>query len=441
MALLDCRDTRISLWQDAGAVHSPGFVLLDGGEYHFGQPALEQWRLRPRDSNSRFWWQLSTQPLKPALGAARHTADLVHSHLRQVHVDAGLPDALTLAVPDSMPREQLSLLLGVAQACDFEVAGLVSRSVLLASTALEERQRPGLLHVEAQLNQTIVNELRAEDGSVSLSRSTPLPACGLLALQERLISAIANAFIQQTRFDPRRSAASEQVLYNQLRDILEALRLRGEASIDIDGHRARVSTATLEGASQRLLEGLAEAQGSAGLPLLLDPELAVLPGVDALARDGLVLTEASLWDAWQVQHSQIELGQDEIHLIDRLTLERGGADSSTAVTAPDFSTPASESAAQSLGSAPEVALKPSSAQVKNGAATHVLVDTRALPLRGAEVALGSGFALRSTGGVWTLHGDGALINGIPSTPVQPLALGDTLSLGAAGHGRLIEVLE
>jgi hypothetical protein len=430
MALLDCRDTRISLWQDDGVVHSPGFVLLDGGEFHFGQPALEQWRLRPRDSNSRYWWQLSTQPLKPALGAARHTADLVHSHLRQVHADAGLPDTLTLAVPDSMPREQLSLLLGVAQACDFEVAGLVSRSVLLASEALREAGGAGALHVEAQLNQTIVNELRVEDGHVSLRRSTPLPASGLLALQERLISAIASAFIQQTRFDPRRSATSEQTLYNQLGAILETLRERGEASIDIDGHRARVSASSLESASQRLLEGLTKAQAESDLPLLLDPELAVLPGIEGLVKEGLVLDDTSLWTAWQVQHPQVELGEAEVHLIDRLALHTGD----TPVESTDAPTAAPTAAAPA-----ETA--PAPAATAATGATHVLVGTRALPLRGAEVTLGSGFSLRHSNGAWTLYGDGALINGLPSTPVQPLVLGDTLSLGAAGHGRLIEVLD
>jgi hypothetical protein len=433
MALLDCRDTRISLWQDDGVVHSPGFVLLDGGEYHFGQPALEQWRLRPRDSNSRFWWQLSTQPLKPALGAARHTADLVHSHLRQVHADAGGPGALTLAVPDSMPREQLSLLLGVAQACDFKVAGLVSRSVLLASESLREAGGRGALHVEVQLNQTIVNELHVENGELSLHRSTPLPASGLLALQERLISAIASAFIQQTRFDPRRSAASEQTLYNQLGAILDTVHERGEASIDIEGHRARVSAASLEVASQRLIDALSKATTEAGLPLLLDPELVVLPGVESIARKGLVLTPQSLWDAWQVQQARIELGQDEVHLIDRLALAAAGA----AATPATGSTPADATA---RSQAPEHPPQPTAPTTSSGA-THVLVGTRALPLRGAEVTLGSGFALRHSNGAWTLHGDGALINGLPSTPVQPLALGDTLSLGAAGHGRLIEVLD
>jgi len=430
MALLDCRDTRITLWQASGAVHSPGFVLFDSGTYHFGQPALEQWRLRPRDSNNRFWWQLSTQPLKPALGTARHTADLVHAHLRQIHRDGEAPDTLTLAVPDSMPREQLSLLLGVAQACDFTVAGLVSRSVLLGSAALATGGAPGLLHVEAQLNQTIVNELRIEGDSLRLARSTPLPACGLLALQERCISAIASAFIQQTRFDPRRSAASEQTLYNRLHEILETLGERGEASIDIEGHRCRVSASSLDSASQRLLEGLEQIRNSADLPLLLDPELALLPGIGALGPEHLTLSADALWEAWQTQETRVELGEDEVHLIDRLPLVAGTA----AATAAQEPSQDPQRKGPEPGSGASSATAPSS-----GTATHVLIGTRAYPLRGREVDLGSGFCLRRSDEHWTLHGEGALINGLPSTPVQPLALGDTLSLGAAGHGRLIEV--
>ncbi|CAN0601432.1 unnamed protein product [Ectocarpus sp. 12 AP-2014] len=40
-----------------------------------------------------------------------------------------------------------------------------------------------------------------------------------------------------------------------------------------------------------------------------------------------------------------------------------------------------------------------------------------------------------------LHGAGALINGLPGAPGQAVMLGDTLSLGSAGHGRLIEVVD
>lgn len=432
MALLDCRDTRISLWQEAGTHHSPGFVALEGGEYLFGDAARQQSRLRPRDTSSRFWWQLSTQPLKPSLGAARHTADLVHSHLRHVHESAGAPEALTLAVPDAMPREQLSLLLGVAQACAFEVSGLVSRSVLLASTHPSLKAHPRIIHVESQLNQTILNELVNEGDSVHLLRSTPLPACGLMALQERCVSAIASAFIQQTRFDPRRSADSEQQLYNELPDILGALIERGEASVDIAGHRCRVTAAGLAGVAERLLNGLASALDE-GLPLIMDPELMQLPGLDPIRNKVTALKERALWDAWQIQQEALRNDGEDVHLIDRLSLQ-----------APESASPPaspSENKVASPDSTPVASTNDASPSAEAERATHVLVGTRAIPLRGDRVSLGSGFSLQSQGGAWTLHGDGGLINGIPSNPQQSLRLGDTLSLGAAGHGRLIEVVD
>ena len=276
--------------------------------------------------------------------------------------------------------------------------------------------------MEAQLNQTILNELTVEDGEVRLLRSTPLPACGLLALQERCVSAIANAFIQQTRFDPRRSGATEQELYNDLPQILATLRERGETSVDMDGHRCRISSEALAGASERLLTGLASSRSD--LPLLLDPEFVSLPGLDALTGDVQMLADDALWQAWQRQQDQVEIPGEEVHLVDRLTLRADGAAAPATTplpTAPEKS-PMGAPPAPNTHPAPEVA-------------THVLLGTQALPLRGSEVSLGGAYALKRQGDHWVLQGDGALVNGLPAAPTQPLML------GAAGHGRLIEVLD
>ncbi|MFK7830986.1 MAG: hypothetical protein AB8B57_14500 [Congregibacter sp.] len=438
MPILDCRDTRICLWQDSGATHSPGFVLLDGQEYQFGQAAREQSRVRPRDSSSRFWWQLSTQPLKPGLGTARHTADLVHAHLRYVLEAAGGPEQLALAVPDSMPREQLSLLLGIAQACEVTVAGLVSRSALMGSNSPLLASSTRFLHLEAQLNQTIVNELVVDGDRISLARSTPLPACGLLALQERCVSAIASAFVQQTRFDPRRSASSEQLLYNQLPGILSTLEERGEVSVDIDGHRCRVNSAAFANVSEKLLAGVAQARAADELPLLIDPELQQLPGMSALTGMVATLDEDALWHAWEKQHAHVQdVGKDN-HLIDRLpTLHHNGS----AAIVSNGNDAARQPAMRSPAAAVDASKQAGQQARQHASATHILIHTQALPLRGEEIILGEGFCLRASNGHWTLHGDGGLINGLPSTSQQPLHLGDTLSLGTAGHGRLIEVLD
>lgn len=438
MALLDTRDAMVTLWNDEEALRSPGFVLLDGGEYHFGNDALGQARLRPRDVNNRFWWQLGTQALKPALGPARHTADLVHAHLKALHAQAGAPEELALAVPDSMPREQLSLLLGIAQTCDFRPVGLVSRSLLLAIGAgMNER----CLHLELQLHQGVINELQPQDGQLTLVRSTALPSCGLLALQERCVSAIASSFIQQTRFDPRRRADSEQVLYNQLPDILQTLAERGESSVDIEGNRCRVVSASLENVTERLTEALSQALGSNDMPVLIDRQLLLLSGSNSLPGDKRLLADDALYGAYQRHQSAVRSEGDSLHLVDRLPLEAAeGANGAPAVdAAADAPPPASEhSPTAASGTASSTSSINSDA---GGRATHVLIGVRAMPLRGDRVSLGDEHHLRREGEHWTLHGDDALINGLPSSPRQPLHLGDTLSLGSAGHGRLIEIVD
>ncbi|MEO0436846.1 MAG: hypothetical protein AAF098_08055 [Pseudomonadota bacterium] len=441
MAFIECRDTSISLWHDGNVVRSPGFVLLDGKDYRFGTEARAQARLRPRDSSSRYWWQLSTQPLKPTLGAARHTADLVHAHLQALHKEASGPEALALVVPESMPREQLSLLLGIAQACDFDIQGLVSRSTLLASQRLgRDIQDRVLIHVEAQLNQAVVNQVRIEDGAVFIEKSTPLPSCGLLSIYERCLSAISSAFVQQTRFDPRRSAESEQTLFNQLPDLLNQLDQRGEVSVDIEGHRCRFTNSTLETVLEKLKSGVDEAVEGLEAALLFDPEFQGLPEISELFNGGTFLDPQESWNAWEQQRASIALDDPEMRLVDRLPVSFDEAELTGNDSAVTKDTPGKESTPNLSSPEPTPSVNGASPS-STPSATHILLGTRALPLRGERIELAEGFSLRMSDAAWTLHGDDALVNGMPSSPRQPLQLGDTLSLGTAGHGRLIEVVD
>ena len=263
-ALLDLLDCNIQLWNGDNHLQSPGYALLDGGEYRFGQAARSAARLRPRDINTRYWWQLSMEPLQPALGPARHTGDLVHAHLQSLYREGGEPGEAILAVPGSLQREQLSLLLGIVQQCPFDAVGLVNRSVALGSLFGGAGE---LYHVEIQLHQGVLIELAAGDDFVEHRRTLPLPGCGMLQLQERLVEIIAAAFVRQTRFDPRRKAATEQHLYDALPDALRNLASSPETNIEVNGYRARISATELEGAGQRLFDALDGALTTAVAPL------------------------------------------------------------------------------------------------------------------------------------------------------------------------------
>lgn len=411
--LLDINDCGLQLWGSGPVQQSPGYALLEGKDYRFGNSARGSARLRPRDINNRFWWQLSVEPLQPALGPARHTADLVHAHLKQIHSDAGEPAELLLACSGSMQREQLSLLLGIVQQCPFDVVGLVNRSALLGSL----QAGPGrLFHLELQLHQALLTELAQNGDDMVVQRSVPLPGCGLLQLQERLVEVIASAFIRQTRFDPRRKADTEQQLYDALPRGLQNLAGSGECNIEVNGYRARVVAADMASAGQRLFNAAAETMGSLSPAdrLVVDPLVALLPDLANKLPEAKVAAADALWQAAR-QHG------------DGL-LNRGGPLSfvnALPCLAVDNNDPIEP---QPLEPVPPVVTQP----------THLLTGATAHPLA-AGTTIAPGLEISRAGEQWQVAGKGSL-NGQGIEGKQPLAVGDRVNAADGSEFQLIEVV-
>ncbi len=422
--LLDINDCNLQLWHGEQHLKSPGYALLQGSEYRFGNPAREQARLHPRSVNTRYWGQLNTRPLQPALGPARHSADLVHAHLLALHAEAGSPPEVLLAVPGSLDREQLSLLLGIIDQCPFRATGLVNRSLLLG---LDVAGTAPVQHLELQLHQALLTTLASEDGERYLLRSEPLPGCGLLALQEQLVKTVAATFIRQTRFDPLRQAATEQQLYDALPDALRQIQERGETRIEVAGYAARITASALDDAAQRLIDTVKGALDSNSSALLADPALGLLPGVatalpnlQLLPADQLPITAATL--AGQLRQSEGALGlittlpcptttTDAVPL--QIPVDNGPTTVPTAIADP----PAS-------------------------GALHLLQGFRAAPLAAQGTALGGGWLIYREGGQWLLRGPTEIpmsVNGQTYQSDQALRCGDTLMVAGTLAGVIIEV--
>ncbi len=419
IALLDINDSNLQLWHADKHLQSPGYALLAGTEYRFGNPARAAARLQPRDINTRYWWQLSTEPLQPALGPARHTGDLVHAQLQELHREGGQPPEVLLAVSGSMQRDQLALLLGIVQHCPFAAVGLVNRSVALGSLYAGGGR---LFHLEIQLHQAVISELSGAAGRVELQRTLPLPGCGLLQLQEKLVEMIAAAFIRQTRFDPRRKAATEQQLYDALPEALRALGRDGEANLEVSGYRARVSSDELLAAGQRLFDAAQRAMGTLQPVdrIIADPVAGLLPGLGRHLPGVEILPGDSIRQALEQQlDALVQRGEalSFITSLPRLTQQ--------SVPAAQVA-PAATAAPQPLPAMP--------------AATHLLQGHVARPLAAAGTTLASGWELYRDDRGWQLRGSGeALVNGLPLQPGQVLGGGDDISLGAGATFRLIEV--
>lgn len=281
LAVLELNDAALVLGDASGVLaRSPGFALLAADAPVLGEAARAAARIDPRRTISQFWQRLGTEPLHQAPSHTRHHADLGYRHLLQVHELGGKPGDLLLAVPGSFTREQLALLLGIAERCPFQARGLVDSA--LAAAATLPLSGPAI-HLEIQLHQAVLTRIEHEDGSLTRGMVRTLPGAGVAALQDRWARRAAEAFIRQCRFDPLHSAATEQQLYDSLPGWLDMLAREESVEAEVRQqnarHRATLRAAEMLDAVQSvyadLLEALAREGG--GASLLLGGRAAGLP--------------------------------------------------------------------------------------------------------------------------------------------------------------------
>ena len=272
MRLLDCNDAALRLWQDGEGIWSPGITWFAGGQYQFGEPAWQRARLSPREINNRFWHRLSTQPLSPALGPARHTADLVHTHLQTLLGEA--PGDVRLAIPGTMEPAQLSLLLGILQTLPVTARSVIHRSALIGSAVGE-----ACAHVELHLHQASITGVSVTDGIATAQETQLLPGQGLLGLMDEIAERIGEQFVSQTRFDPQRRAETEQALYQQIPSLLGSLVTQSEISCTVEVHTARITREALAPVGAAFSRALAPLLPAGVERIALDALLSELPGL------------------------------------------------------------------------------------------------------------------------------------------------------------------
>jgi hypothetical protein len=318
---LDINDASLSLWQEQGPLlRSTGYALLEGSNYSFGEAARSQARLHPQQVNHRFWSQLNVEPLTPAFGPGRHSADLVHAHLLEIHGQCGEPEQLMITAPASLQHDQLALLLGIIEQCPFRATGLVDRAVAAAASCAVSSYN---WHIELQLHQSLVTGIRCADGILSRDRVVPIPASGWLALQDSLVKAIADAFIRQTRFDPRRKAATEQALYDQLPTLLEKLQVAAEYNMELGGHQARVERSLLAASCDRHYQRIHRALEAESGQILLGPSLVCLPEIDRQFPAAVAVPEAAIYQSIANNLAAIEGDAEGLHFITTLPAPAG----------------------------------------------------------------------------------------------------------------------
>jgi hypothetical protein len=358
---------------------SPGVAVLQDARLLVGAEASARHRVAPLHAQNRFWQALGLEPLPWGTRGVATVADLAHAHLSAVLAPAvrdGAREAL-LAVPPGYTREQLGLLVGIANECGVTVRGLVDLGLAACATLAPA---PHMLHLDLQLHQaaaTLVEASRAED-VLRRARYELVPGVGLVAFHQALAESIATAFVHGTRFDPLHEAATEQRLYDRLPEWLAALAQQPELAVEIDAggltHGITLQRAQLVAAVDRLsTELLRLVQGSrpAGtlLHVCVTPRVAAVPGLlERLAslRDAtLVALEPCAAAIGALQSAAaIARAPDAISLVHRLPLQAG---------------------AEALAS-PAAPMR--DAVAADAVPTHVLFRGRAWPLTPVPLTLG-----------------------------------------------------
>ena len=192
---------------------SPGFALVQKKQMLVGAAAARQAYLQPRHVNHSFWDQLNSESLQHSVPRSQNHAELAYQHLASIWESVrDYGSELVLAVPGFFSREQMGLILGIAQALSMPLQGFVSLAV---AAARETASESTLVHLDMHLHRAEITLLEQGERLAQIDSVTSV-GNGLHTLQAEWAKAIAEEFVRTTRFDPLHHAAYEQELYDRL---------------------------------------------------------------------------------------------------------------------------------------------------------------------------------------------------------------------------------
>jgi hypothetical protein len=448
---IEINDAAIAVARSDGLLAiEPGCAFDSDDGIAFGEAALRSSRLRPHSTNDRYWAELGVDALARPFANAKSAADLAHAQLLELWNRFGeQSDEVLLAVPGSFERGKLSLLLGIADACEMPVRGLVDAAVATCDCPYPQWDA---IHVEAyrhEIGLTRIGVARRGEAVVAESFER-VSESGVAQLHERWARRISAAFVEQTRFDPLSDGNHEQRLFDALPGWLAAFADLPTAAVEFEvgetTRRIEISRSAIVAEAEELYDHLAQRVAAArrpgrGLAVRVGSVLAGFPGA----------TE--------------RLGQ--IAGVRVVVLPAGaGALGALACASDVRSNPGQTSLVKSLGwRAPAGDLRPLRPDELEGAvpeATHLLIRHAAHPIRkeGLDVRLGEAGQFhivakdsgeradvairRSDDGLLLEHLSDArvLVNDKPAESGIALASGDRITLAQSEEeARLITVAD
>jgi hypothetical protein len=300
-----------------------------------------------------------------------------------------------------------------------------------------------MLHVDATNHCVLITELLVDKG-LHRGEVVRIDNIGLLDFTARWASTLGDTFVKQTRFDPFHSAQAEQFLYDQIPRVIASWRA-GEEQVSVSNedaqHTARVETSDLSAAVAGLYQPMVNAihtqtETNSVTTVILSHRLAHLPGFEASVAD----------------HERVRVVTLDEHAVTRAILQH-----TEYFESPEgqFALVKSKPWQETPSVVPDAEPHPNNGSARN-VATHVLIGDALYPLGEDPFVIGTAptsahNSFQVTGivkGVSRQHCSlarragqvilddmstyGTKVNGKRATSLQPLRVGDRVTLGNPG---------
>lgn len=330
--VIELNDRGIKVGDESGIiVQSPGFALVVDDKLEVGETAEQQARLQPTNSFNKYWHDLNLEPISHG-NKFRHYADLAYAQLVHLAEVWEINNDVIFAVPGNFSRQQLAILLGLAQQSPFTTVGVVDSALAAAVTAAQSEH---IVFADIQLHQVVLTKLAIVNDHLITEGVVQIPGVGNQNFMNLMMQIATDIFIQQCRFNPQHNAESEQQLYNELpkwllQDVKEKtlqLELKSASAM----HTAKFPRATLISSLNEYYKKINEQISAIALDnntqLLLSKALSELPGFQASLNQNcsVAIVEDHLVNAACYQYRDIINSSDEgIHLVTKFPVESLG---------------------------------------------------------------------------------------------------------------------
>jgi len=230
-AILNINNSGICLFQNDRVLYKEiGIILNSDDGFLLGSKAMDSRRILPKNINHDFWSNLSETKIQSSAFSDYSSADLVSFQLKEVLQFINNNDPIIIIYPSYLDSENLSLLLGIANALNIKIITFIESSI---AATKEKYFASRIIHLDIHLH-GITASLMSDKKDVSVEESIFIEECGLFQLYDSWVNLITESCIEQLRYDPMHSAKTDQMLYDKIIKIIDETTKKNKVTINVD---------------------------------------------------------------------------------------------------------------------------------------------------------------------------------------------------------------